>query len=114
MAFIILLGTILIGAAIAWYLVVSTIRDRQLTREYAARGLKRVPMNMLWNTFRQIPFEQSAYELVRREGRIYVDKSFNTTTIVCAEPDLIQLILSKEFTNFTNRRVSLLPVEMTI
>ena len=42
---------------------------------------------------------------LNKMGKIYGSYSLGTYNIMVAEPELLQLVLSKEFTNFTNRRV---------
>ncbi|OTF72996.1 cytochrome P450-like protein, partial [Euroglyphus maynei] len=43
-------------------------------------------------------------ENVKRVGKIFGSEMFTGINITIAEPELIQLVLSKEFTNFPNRR----------
>ncbi|CAG2179078.1 unnamed protein product, partial [Oppiella nova] len=37
-------------------------------------------------------------------GNLYGIRQFGKTVIICSKPDIISLVLSKEFTSFTNRR----------
>lgn len=60
----------------------------------------------MWMAFlgkQRVLIEQEA---IKKHGPIFGTTIFGTKTIYVAEPSLIQLIMSKEFTSFTNRRVS--------
>ncbi|CAG2169280.1 unnamed protein product, partial [Oppiella nova] len=57
--------------------------------------------SILW---RKEPPEVLMLESAHKYGKLYGIKSFGKTNIVCAKPDIISLVLSKEFTSFTNRR----------
>ena len=47
-------------------------------------------------------------EMIEKEGKVFGCNLLNSFTIFIAEPELIGLVLSKDFTSFPNRRVSLL------
>lgn len=50
--------------------------------------------------------ELTRHEILKREGvKAFGFYLFNVPTILVADPDIAGQVLSKEFTNFTNRRV---------
>ena len=59
----------------------------------------------LWNNIR---IELISQENIKKIGKVYGWEMFGGINLTIAEPELIQLIMSKEFTNFPNRRVRII------
>lgn len=74
--------------------------------EYARRKVKYLPQR---NAFLQVitkeRIEETLYQQFKREGNVFGFNFLGRYTICVNEPEIAQLVLSKEFTNFTNRRV---------
>lgn len=43
--------------------------------------------------------------MVQRNGRVYGLNQFSKNVIICANPEIVAPVLTKEFTKFPNRRV---------
>ena len=59
----------------------------------------------LWNKTR---IELVSQKNIQKIGKVYGWEMFGGINLTIAEPELIQLIMSKEFTNFPNRRVRII------
>ena len=94
-----------VGAAAIW-LLFRRNRQRQ-AREWQRRGLKGVSMrNPLLATFLKKRMELEKDELIKKEGKVWGFTMLNGYTILVADPELVQQVLSNQFTNFLNRRVT--------
>ena len=100
------LTTLALGSAIIYLLLKwsdSRIRDQMATRN--VRYIRQ--SNPLWTVFRKERTEVTNYETLKRERtKVFGFSLFNSYTILCSDPDIAGTVLSKEFTSFTNRRVS--------
>lgn len=100
---LLVVGTTII-ATIAWYFLNRSEENNR--EEYARRNVKYLPQR---NAFLQMVFkerlEEAKHEFFKQGHRIFGYNFLNAYTISAAEPELAQVVLSKEFTNFTNRRV---------
>ena len=102
------LGLALLGISLVatsfWFLL--HWFDEQSRRAYAARGLKYVQMgNMFVDIVLKRRIELKKDAAIKREGMLFGFNMLGRNTVLMAEPELIQQVVSKEFTNFTNRRV---------
>ncbi|KAJ6218346.1 hypothetical protein RDWZM_009503 [Blomia tropicalis] len=99
---LLVVGTTII-ATIAWYFLNRSEENNR--EEYARRNVKYLPQR---NAFLQMVFkerlEEAKHEFFKQGHRIFGYNFLNAYTISAAEPELAQVVLSKEFTNFTNRR----------
>lgn len=78
-------------------------------RQFKQRNIKYVKIpNALWSILRGKRLELLKHDFIQREGTIFGFDLFNKLTIMVAEPEVIQLVLNKEFSNFVNRRVSMM------
>ena len=59
-------------------------------------------LSALWNKTR---IELVLQKNIQKIGKVYGFEMFGGINLTIAEPELIQLIMSKEFTNFPSRRV---------
>ena len=65
----------------------------------------RTPMQMLSIASRK-RFDLIEKQMNEKHGNIYGCSHLGSYTIVTTDPELIQIVLNKEFTKFPNRRVS--------
>ena len=83
--------------------------DRVTRHEFARRNVKFVqPGNLFMIVASGKRFEVVIDEAVKREGPVFGFNLFGSYTIVVSDPEMSNLILTKEFPNFPNRRVSIL------
>ena len=61
--------------------------------------------NPFWSTFMGKPVEMLEMEFAKKYGSLYACYLFGNFTIMCTEPEFNQMVLSTEFTNFTDHRV---------
>lgn len=89
--------------ALYWYYYSN---PKALREQCTPRDIEPAPsMNfVLMLLFRKHP-EQEYYNYISKNPRPFGFFSFNTMTIGVINPELIQLVLSKEFSTFVNRRV---------
>ena len=74
---------------------------------FIERGIKYISIpNLLWTMFRGKRMEEVEHKIILENGTVFGTTIFMSPAFVVAEPELLQIILSKEFTNFTDRRVS--------
>ncbi len=100
-------ATVAVSGTLLW--VWLKWKDAQLRRQFRDRNIQFVDFpNLISQSFSKKHFEQEEYDRVKKYGKIFATKIFGQPTIFVADPELIQLILSKDFTSFTNRRVSFL------
>lgn len=98
-------ATVAVSGTLLW--VWLKWKDAQLRRQFRDRNIQFVDFpNLISQSFSKKHFEQEEYDRVKKYGKIFATKIFGQPTIFVADPELIQLILSKDFTSFTNRRVS--------
>ncbi|KAJ6223260.1 hypothetical protein RDWZM_001805 [Blomia tropicalis] len=92
---------IVIGLTIYWY-----IRNEQnAVEEFKQRNLKYVSFGNMFTIFlKKERIELVKDAAVRREGPAFGFKMLGLNTIMLTDADIIQTILHKDFTNFTNRR----------
>ncbi len=62
--------------------------------------------NPLLATFLKKRMELEKDELIKKEGKVWGFTMLNSYTILVADPELVQQVLSNQFTNFLNRRVT--------
>lgn len=79
-----------------------------LRKDLEQRNIPYATMPSLFSVFfLKKRIERIQEEKVRENGKIFGFIQMNIINIILAEPELIQLVLSKEFTNFPNRRASI-------
>ena len=94
----------ILGTVLWYYLYWAEERSHQA---FAKRGLKYVSLGNLFVDVilkRQTWLKKDA--AIKKEGKLFGFRMLGKYTVLLAEPELIQTVVSKEFTNFTNRRVS--------
>ena len=64
----------------------------------------------LWNKTR---IELISQKNIQKIGKVYGWEMFGGINVTIAEPELIQLIMSKEFINFPNRRVRIVSLKQS-
>ena len=84
-------------------------KNKQFIASLTSRGIRYQPQSSLLEIliFKK-RVELESLKNVKSVGKIYGFIMFGGINLVVAEPELIQLVLSKEFTNFPNRRVRLI------
>ena len=107
MIFTVIIATIVLVISLG-YLVFQR-KKNQCIASLTSRGIRYQPQSSF---FRILIFKErielEALKNVKSVGKIYGYIMFGGINLVVAEPELIQLVLSKEFTNFPNRRVRLI------
>lgn len=97
---------LLLTSLIIYRVVKSQQKHNDIARQLASQNISFVSIpNFFLQAFwgkRQDVFEQ---ELVQKHGKVFGVNFMSSKTIFIAEPELAQLVLSKEFTSFINRRV---------
>ena len=108
------------GVTVAWALgsfVLGLVAFRKFTRNktewtsksklYNERGVPYVSVTTtgFWALVRGIQSFLAIDEHVRRLGKVFGFDVGNSPTILVSEPEILQQVLSKDFTNFVNRRV---------
>ena len=82
--------------------------EKKLQTKFREYNLKYVSYpNLIWLQMTGQFLEKIELRKVKENGTVFGASVFMTPAFVVAEPELIQIILSKEFTNFTDRRVSI-------
>ena len=82
-------------------------KDENIRKKFASQQIQYAETpNFLVQVAKEVRTELYEYDQVQKYGNVYGTVLFSSPTIFLCEPELIQLIMSKEFTNFTNRRVS--------
>ena len=107
MAFLslLILGLAFAGAA-AW--LFTWWSDERSRTEFAKRNIKYIPQgNAFLQTIRKERQEEPKHKLIQKEGKVFGFNFLNAYTICVAEPEIAQSVFSKEFTSFSNRRVSI-------
>ena len=73
------------------------------------RGIKYVPIgNNLLAAVLKRRQEDEIREAVKQHGPVFGFSFQGTLAVMVAEPELLQIVLSKEFTNFVNRQVRII------
>ena len=105
---LILFTLVVVGVSVvAVWLLLTNRRNRRDRREIESRNVKYVPQpNLMMTILRKVPLHLLTEEVIRTHGSVYGYSMLGTYNVMIGEPELIQTVLSKEFTNFTNRRVS--------
>ena len=89
------------------YYIYSVWYEQRSQQEFAKRNVPYKHTNgFLWAWLRSERIEWSNDAIIRNEG--LKNFGFNMLfkpTILVSDPEIIQLVLSKEFTHFVNRRV---------
>ena len=81
--------------------------EKKLRTKFKEYNLKYVSIpNLVWVQLKGQRLEKIELQKIKENGTVFGASIFMTPAFVVAEPELIQIILSKEFTNFTDRRVS--------
>lgn len=81
--------------------------DRKHSNELALRNVVYAKQpGLVQALFKRDRAELKRDEEIRKYGKVFGFYLLGSYNISIAEPELIQLVMSKEFTNFTNRRVS--------
>lgn len=95
-----------VSLLIALYRIAIYFLTRHFTKEFAKRKLKfvRVP-SQIWSVITKKRFEYLEQKLLNENNKLYGCCNFLNKTITTIEPELVQIVFNKEFTNFTNRRV---------
>ena len=108
--YLIIFITTIIVAIRLWF----KYNEFKLKKQYACQHLKyvKVPNTMVQAYWGRRP-ELIELEAVQKNGKVFGTDLFGTKTIFVADPDLVGVILSKEFFNFTNKRVGFLNVDET-
>ena len=105
MVLISIVVTVVILFIIIWYWLKHN--DDVSGREFAKRNLKYVKISNLFKSIlTKERIELLKTEAIKREGSVFGFNMLNKYTVMLTEPEIIQTILNKEFTNFTNKRVS--------
>ncbi|XP_075589004.1 cytochrome P450 3A24-like [Dermatophagoides farinae] len=103
MIFTVIIATIVLVISLG-YLVFQR-KKNQCIASLTSRGIRYQPQSSF---FRILIFKErielESLKNVKSVGKIYGFIMFGGINLVVAEPELIQLVLSKEFTNFPNRR----------
>lgn len=98
-------GLVIASIVFLWHQI-SQWMDKQLTEQLRQRNVQYHPHQTLFSLLiNRKRFELLNDEGVQRFGPVFGFKSLGSITIMIAEPELIQLILSKQFSHFTDRRV---------
>ena len=98
-------ASLAIGSTLLW--LYSKLQNAKTRRRFRKRNIQYVDFpGFISLMFNSKHFEKVEYEYVQKYGKVFATKMFGSDTIFVTEPELIQQVLSKEFTSFTNRRVS--------
>lgn len=82
--------------------------EKETLGELARRNVPYVAQpNIFLSILRKERLEEPKHALIAKHGNVFGFRFLGEYTILIAEPDIAQQILSKEFATFTNRRVSL-------
>ena len=74
---------------------------------FAKRNVKHTSFgNLLILSIKKTRIELFRDEIIKREGDLLGALQLHQPTIFMIQPDLVQQVLSKNFTSFTNRRVN--------
>lgn len=89
------------------YLLVSRRIQAKNNQNARLRNVEYRPMaHEMWQMLSGSRVELEEQKHLQKYGPIFAYKLFGSLTIMVAEPEIVQLVLSKEFTSFINRRVS--------
>ncbi|XP_027196234.2 cytochrome P450 3A56-like [Dermatophagoides pteronyssinus] len=80
-------------------------KKRQCISSITSRGIRHQKLPSFFSVLlSKKRLELESFENIKRVGKVYGFEMFGGVNIAVAEPELIQVVLSKEFTNFPNRR----------
>lgn len=83
----------------------SARNEEESRREFARRRVPYLPQpNAFLQSIKKERLEVKRDELIKANGKLFGFNFLNRRTVLCAEPDIAQLVMSKEFTSFPNRR----------
>ena len=92
---------------VSYYIIKSKRANSKIRQEYVQQNIAYANMpNFFISMIKKKRQDLIEHELVLKNGKVFGVNLMSFKTIYIAEPELIQLVLSKEFTSFTNRRVS--------
>lgn len=96
-----------VAALTTLYFVVTFLLSQYFEKQFKLQNLKykNIPSQLL-TIFRKGRFERIEQKKLKENNRLYGCDMFFKKTITTIEPELVQIVMNKEFTNFTNRRVS--------
>ena len=104
--FEVIIGAIVITLALIYYYIKR--KEESIRNKFTSQQIKYVKTpNILIQAYKGLRAELYEYEQVKKWGKVFGTRFLGSPTIFLCEPELIQLIMSKEFTNFTNRRASI-------
>ena len=82
--------------------------DRETKSIFTKRNVKFVPQkNLFFESLKKVRLELRRHDHIQEYGTVFGHMMMGVPTIVVSDPELIELIMSKHFTNFVNRRVSI-------
>lgn len=97
------LGIALFGS-LFWYL--SHRIEESTKADFAKRNVRFIAQpNAFFQILKKERSEFIRLEQVKKEGKVFGFYFIGSPTILVTEPEIAQLVMSKEFTNFSNRRV---------
>lgn len=89
--------------ALYWYFIGT---PKQLRKQCALRGIEPAPeFDLIRSIITHKRPELKFVEYIQNNQQVFGIFSLNMMTVVIANPELIQLVMNKEFTSFVNRRV---------
>lgn len=89
-------------------------KKRKSQYELVRNVIYRPLPNLFFETLKKSRFEILTYKNILEHGKVFGADLLSNKNIVIAEPELLQIVLSKQFTNFTNRRVTMLLLDALI
>lgn len=98
---------VLILFALVIYYIFFFVDTEFLQKQAAIRNVKLVNFpNILKIMITKQRFELIKNDVIKKEGKVLGCQMLGKFTIVIADPELVGLVLSKEFSSFPDRRVS--------
>ena len=98
------LVTLSLGATIFWF-IYRYLESNNL-KKFKERNIKYVNYpSQLLAMLKRKQFHLMEKREIEKHGSVFGFDLFFVKTIIVAEPELLQIVFNKEFTNFTNRRV---------
>ena len=98
------LVTLSLVATIFWFLY--RYLETNNLKKFKERNVDYVNYpNQLLTMFQRKHFHLKEKRAIEKHGSVFGSNMFFDKTIIVTEPELLQIVFSKEFTNFTNRRV---------
>ena len=98
------LVTLSLVATIFWFLY--RYLETNNVKKFKERNVEYVNYpNQLLTMFQRKHFHLKEKRTIEKHGPVFGFNMFFDKTIIVAEPELLQIVFNKEFTNFANRRV---------